>query len=68
MKCSYCSKEIKKGTGLVYIFKNGKANYYCSNRCYVNNIKLRRKANSKETRQYQDTSRIIKPETSEASS
>ncbi|MGC8699742.1 MAG: 50S ribosomal protein L24e, partial [Candidatus Micrarchaeia archaeon] len=33
MKCSYCSREIEKGTGIMYVKKNGTIRYYCSNRC-----------------------------------
>jgi ribosomal protein L24E len=47
MKCSYCAVDIKKGTGIMYIHKNGDINYYCSNTCYKNNIILRRKINKK---------------------
>lgn len=64
MKCSYCSKEIKGGTGLLYVFKNGKISYFCSNKCYINSIVLRRKPNPKMVKSLSvDTSRIIKPET-----
>ncbi len=67
MKCSYCSKEIKKGTGILYVFKTGKVNYFCSNRCYVNSIVLRRKYNKKESLKAKETdlSRVIKAESQE---
>ncbi len=48
MKCSYCSKEIEKGTGLMYIRKNGALRYYCTNRCYKLNIVYNRKLSNKE--------------------
>jgi large subunit ribosomal protein L24e len=34
MKCSYCTQEIEKGTGLMYVRKTGAVKYYCSDRCY----------------------------------
>ena len=34
MKCSFCSEEIEKGTGIMYVRKSGQAKYYCSHRCY----------------------------------
>jgi len=34
MKCSYCSKEIEKGRGIMFVHRSGKISYYCSNRCY----------------------------------
>jgi large subunit ribosomal protein L24e len=33
MRCSYCQKEIEKGTGIMFVRKNGSVRYYCSNRC-----------------------------------
>ncbi|MCL4387705.1 50S ribosomal protein L24 [Candidatus Marsarchaeota archaeon] len=47
MKCSYCLKEMKKGTGSMYVFKTGKINYYCTSRCYKNDILHHRKINKK---------------------
>jgi len=47
MKCSYCLKEIERGTGFAFVKKTGAAKYYCSKRCYrfgsVHNRKLREK-------------------------
>jgi ribosomal protein L24E len=34
MKCSYCTREIEKGTGLMYVRKTGAVKYYDSDRCY----------------------------------
>ena len=48
MKCSYCSKGIEKGTGLMYVRKNGAIKYYCANRCYKMNIVYNRKLSNKE--------------------
>ncbi|MGC8649027.1 MAG: 50S ribosomal protein L24e [Candidatus Micrarchaeia archaeon] len=47
MKCSYCGIEIKKGTGTMYVRKNGDVSYFCSNRCYKNSIVLHKKLNKK---------------------
>ncbi len=43
MKCSFCSKEIEKGTGLVYVKRDGSSQYYCSNKCKKHTLKLKRK-------------------------
>ena len=51
MKCSLCLREIKKGTGMMYVFRTGEINYFCSNRCYRNKIILKRQLNRKEMRQ-----------------
>lgn len=47
VKCSYCSSDLKKGTGLMYVYKTGELAYYCSNSCFKNHIVLRRKINRK---------------------
>ena len=43
MKCSYCSKEIEKGTGFAYVKKNGAIKYYCTNKCMKFNLVYNRK-------------------------
>jgi ribosomal protein L24E len=47
MRCSYCSIDIPKGTGTMYVHKTGILNYFCSNRCYRNSILLHKKINKK---------------------
>ena len=47
MRCSYCSTDIPKGTGTMYVHKTGALNYFCSNRCYRNSILLHKKINKK---------------------
>lgn len=51
MRCSYCSADIKKGTGILYVYKTGNTAYYCSNRCFKNSVVLGRKINPKLVRQ-----------------
>ncbi len=48
MKCSYCSSEIEKGTGIEYVKRNGAIRYYCSDRCYKFNEVYKKKPNTKE--------------------
>jgi len=50
MKCTYCSEEISKGTGMMYVYKTGTINYFCSRRCYRSAIIMHRKHNKKENR------------------
>ncbi len=42
-KCSFCGKEIAKGTGKIYVLKSGKKLYFCSMKCEKNMLKLKRK-------------------------
>lgn len=42
MKCSFCGKEIPKGTGKMYIKTDGTVLYFCSMKCEKNKIKLNR--------------------------
>ncbi len=50
MKCTYCSNDIKKGTGMMYVHKTGAINYFCSRRCFRSSIHMKRKINPKELR------------------
>lgn len=51
MKCSYCTKEIEKGTGMTYVRKSGAVKYFCSNRCYKFDVVFKKKVNQKEVRE-----------------
>lgn len=42
MKCSFCSEEIEKGTGKMFVRNDGKLFYFCSSKCEKNMLKLRR--------------------------
>ena len=42
-KCSFCSKEIEKGTGKIYVYKTGKILNFCSMKCEKNALKEQRK-------------------------
>ena len=45
MKCSFCSKMIKKGMGKMFVRNSGEILYWCSSKC-EKNYKLGRKAKS----------------------
>jgi large subunit ribosomal protein L24e len=51
MKCAYCSTEIKKGTGTMFVYNTGLIKYYCSSRCFKNDVQMKRKFNKKETKE-----------------
>ncbi|MBD3309604.1 50S ribosomal protein L24e [Candidatus Woesearchaeota archaeon] len=42
-KCDFCGKVIPKGTGKIFVNKDGNTNDFCSNRCEKQLFKLRRK-------------------------
>lgn len=42
-KCDFCGEDIKKGTGLKYVKKDGKILNFCSGKCEKNILKLKRK-------------------------
>jgi len=42
-KCTFCGTSLEKGTGKMYVYISGKIDYYCSNKCEKNNLKLNRK-------------------------
>jgi large subunit ribosomal protein L24e len=45
-KCNFCSRQIEKGTGKIFVKKDGKILHFCSNRCEKNMLKLKRKASN----------------------
>ncbi|MGI0141527.1 MAG: 50S ribosomal protein L24e [Candidatus Micrarchaeales archaeon] len=53
MKCSYCTSEIEKGTGMMYVKKTGQIRYFCSKRCYKFEVKMKKKPSQKEIREIQ---------------
>ena len=42
-KCNFCDKKIEQGTGKMFIKKEGKILWFCSNKCEKNMLKLKRK-------------------------
>jgi large subunit ribosomal protein L24e len=42
MFCSFCNNEIPKGTGEIYVLRDGTALSFCSSKCKMNQVKLRR--------------------------
>lgn len=51
MKCSYCTREIEKGTGTMYVRKNGSIRYYCSRRCLKFETVYKKRPNAKEVKE-----------------
>ncbi len=44
VNCSFCGKEIKKGSGKVFVKDNGTILHFCSSKCEKNMLKLKRDA------------------------
>ena len=42
-KCIFCGEAIEKGTGKIYVLKEGKVYDFCSLKCEKNMLKLKRK-------------------------
>ena len=60
-KCDFCKQHIGKGTGKIYVKKDGKTFDFCSNKCEKNMIKLKRKPRTtKWTGEYQDVKKGTK--------
>jgi len=43
VKCSFSGEEIKPGTGIMYVKKDGKVLYFKNRKCELNYLKLKRK-------------------------
>jgi large subunit ribosomal protein L24e len=44
MKCSFCGKPIKAGTGKMFVKNDGTIYYWCSRRCEVKFAETAKKA------------------------
>ncbi len=42
VNCSFCSTELKPGTGMMYVKKEGTALFFCSRKCKINMVELGR--------------------------
>lgn len=42
VKCDFSGKEIPRGTGIMYVKKDGKILYFLNSKCEKNYIKLKR--------------------------
>ena len=40
--CSFCGREIEKGTGKIFITNAAKILHFCSSKCEKNALKLKR--------------------------
>ena len=43
-RCSFCGKDIVKGSGTVYVLKSGRILHFDKSKCEKNMLKLGRKA------------------------
>ncbi len=41
-KCSFCGRDIKPGTGMMYVEKSGKVSFFCSLKCRKSTLILKR--------------------------
>lgn len=41
-KCSFCGKDVIPGTGIQIVRNDGSVLYFCSNKCRLNQLKLKR--------------------------
>ena len=61
VNCSFCNNEISKGTGKLYIRKDGGALRFCSSKCQKNMLVHNRKALVTEwTKTYNDVKKANK--------
>ena len=42
MFCSFCNNELPKGTGEIYVLRDGTTLTFCSSKCKANHTKLHR--------------------------
>ena len=42
MDCTFCGNQISKGTGVMFVKRDGTTYYFCSKKCEKNGLKLKR--------------------------
>jgi large subunit ribosomal protein L24e len=42
MKCSFCGREAERGTGVIFVKRDGSTLSFCSPKCRKNMLKLKR--------------------------
>ena len=47
-RCSFSGDEVQKGTGLMYVKKDGTVYYFCSCKCKKNFLKLKSEGRKKK--------------------
>ena len=54
-KCSFSGEDLRTGTGLMYVLKDGKILWFKNSKSMKNYLKLKRKPlNTRWTKQYRD--------------
>lgn len=48
VNCSFCAEGLARGTGLIYVKKDGTLFYFCSSKCRKNQLHLRREGRRKK--------------------
>ena len=41
-RCAFCGREVRLGAGILFVKNDGSTKSYCSSKCRVNDLKLRR--------------------------
>lgn len=56
MECSFCGKNVLKGTGFIFVRKTGQVLNFCSRKCETNMVKLKRQPRkTRWTKEYAKT-------------
>jgi len=62
--CSFCGDELAKGSGSIYVKKDGTALFFCSSKCKRNQLNLKREGRRQmwttASRQFKATSKTGK--------
>jgi large subunit ribosomal protein L24e len=59
--CNFCGHEIEPGAGMTYIRKDGNVMNFCSRKCRINMLKLKRVPRKiKWTAEYQNLKKLRK--------
>lgn len=62
VNCSFCGKQVEKGTGKIFVFNTGKILNFCSGKCEKNMLKLKRNPHKLKWTKFHEKGKITKKE------
>ena len=62
VNCSFCGKQVEKGTGKIFVFNTGKILNFCSGKCEKNMLKLKRNPYKLKWTKFYEKGKIIQEE------
>lgn len=60
VNCSFCGKEVQKGTGKIFVFNTGKILHFDKSKCEKNMLKLKRTPYKFKWTKFHEKGKVVK--------